>query len=247
MIHASAEQQLSKQETRGTWHVKPYPTLGVGSGQWAKKKFQTLKFFGHLPPLTPQRVEITTGSQKKMWKCKFCAISHLIWPARSKPVKSWTFLGEIVVSLILLNRFHSESRLHIDAPRTRKSQRHHALGRVMSQKGKSTCNITIYGVGESSLEVKKILPTPGSKFFPGTPLARKNADMAHDMFICSNCCLKAASLKLCQLVHFVQLFKPHVCHLNSDYRVMNGVSSSTYYFSMISGCAQSLPNNAKSA
>ena len=26
------------------------------------------------------------------------------------------------------------------------------------------------GVGWSSLEVKKILPTPGSKFFPRTPL-----------------------------------------------------------------------------
>jgi len=49
-----------------------------------------------------------------------------------------------------------------------------------------------------------------------TEQARKNADMARDMFIC---CLKAASLKLCQLVHFVQLFKPHVCHLKSDYRL----------------------------
>jgi hypothetical protein len=146
---------------------------GVGSGQWAKKKFRTLKFFGHLLPLTPRRVELEAnwklaGSQKKMQKCKFCAISHLIWPTQSKPVKSWTFLGEIVVNLIPLNRFHSESRLHIGAPKTRKSR---ALGRVMSQKETSTCNITIYGRrwGGSSL-VKKKLPTPGSKFFPGTPL-----------------------------------------------------------------------------
>jgi hypothetical protein len=36
-------------------------------------------------------------------------------------------------------------RLHIGAPKTRKSQKYRALGRVMSQKGKSMCNIIIYG------------------------------------------------------------------------------------------------------
>jgi len=104
-----------------------------------KKNFGPLKFFGHLPPLTPRRVEITTGSQKK---CKFCAISHLIWRTQSKSVKSWIFLGEIVINLIPLP---FSLRIKTGAPKTRKSQRHCALGRVMSQKGKSTCNITIYG------------------------------------------------------------------------------------------------------
>ena len=117
-----------------------------------------------------------------MQKCKFCAISHLIWLTQSKSVKSWTFLGEIVVNLIPLNRFHSESRLH--GPKTRKSQRHHALGRMMSQKGKSTCNITIYGRRWGwgvKFRGQKKLPTPGSKFFPGTPwdkslLHKKNSN-----------------------------------------------------------------------
>ena len=120
---------------RGTQHVKPYPTLGQVSGP--KKKLDPQIFWPFAATDTMATASWNNNwKPKKMWKCKFCAISHLIWPTQS--VKSWTFLGEIVVNLILLNQFHSESRLHIGVPKTQKSQRHCALGRVMSQKGKST-------------------------------------------------------------------------------------------------------------
>jgi len=107
--------------SRGTWHAKPYLTLG-GWGQVSGPK-------KNLDPQTfwPFAATDTTASwnnnwkPKKMRKCKFCAISHLIWPTQSKPVKPWTFLGEIVVNLIPLNHFHSESRLHIGALKTWKS------------------------------------------------------------------------------------------------------------------------------
>jgi len=64
------------------------------------------------------------------------------------------------------------------------------------------------------LEVR-FIPDP-CKHKAATEQARKNVDMICDMFICYP--------QSCQseVVHFVQLFKLHVCHLESDYRLFYG-------------------------
>jgi hypothetical protein len=158
-----------------TWH------WGGGVRSVGQKKNLDPQFFW------PFSTTDTMVSWNNNWKPKknaevqvLCYFSPNL-ATQSKPVKSWTFLGEIVVSLIPLNPFHSESRLHIGAPKTWKSQRHCALGCVMSQKEKSTCNITIYGRRWGwgvKLRGQKKLPTPGSKFFPGTPLKIRQGEIS---------------------------------------------------------------------
>ena len=151
------------------------PPVGVGSGQWAKKKFRTPQIFW------PFAATDTTASWNNNWKPKKNAEVQVLCYFSPNLAHSIQ-ISQIMDISFPLNLFHSESRLHIGALKTRKSQRHCALGREMSQKGNSTCNITIYGRRWGwgvKFRGQKKLPIPGSKFFPRTPLRLPQASCIH--------------------------------------------------------------------